>query len=169
MPATVQERAFARLYLALPVVIATLSLFWLASGIIALAAPGAAAEVLTSRGVGVGPAMVLVLGGAAVDIGLGLGVLWRRAARASAVGMAIVSVGYMFGAAILAPDLWRDPLGPMVKVLPGLVPRRSFSRSPWRTDDAMSLAFLYLPRSSAPPLLFGTGSWNRLLHGDVEP
>ncbi len=121
MPATAQERAFARLYLVLPVAIGVLSLFWLASGIIALAAPGAAAEVLTSRGMGSGPAMALVLCGAAADLALGFGILWRRAARRAASGMVVISAGYMLGAALLAPDLWLDPLGPIIKVLPQLV------------------------------------------------
>ena len=50
-PATIQERWFGRLYLAKALVIATLALFWIASGAIALTAGfEAAADHLTSRG-----------------------------------------------------------------------------------------------------------------------
>ena len=34
--------------------------------------------------------------------------------------MIVVSLGYLAGATLYAPDLWADPLGPMLKVLPGL-------------------------------------------------
>ena len=35
--------------------------------------------------------------------------------------MGILSLGYLGDSLLLAPDLWADPLGPMVKVLPGIV------------------------------------------------
>jgi hypothetical protein len=50
MPATAQERWFARLYLLLPMIVGTLALFWILSGLIALARFSAAREVLTVRG-----------------------------------------------------------------------------------------------------------------------
>lgn len=34
---------------------------------------------------------------------------------------AIVILGYMFGAAILTPDLWIEPLGALVKTGPAIV------------------------------------------------
>ena len=33
----------------------------------------------------------------------------------------LVSLIYLLGASLLTPQLWLDPLGPLVKVLPGLV------------------------------------------------
>ena len=51
LPATVQEAWFARLYLAKPLILATLALFWIASGLIALTlAFDAAAAILTAHG-----------------------------------------------------------------------------------------------------------------------
>ncbi|OWU84861.1 oxidoreductase [Oceanicola sp. 22II-s10i] len=120
MPATRQDVTYARMFLALPLAIGVLALFWLVSGLVALADPGAAAEVLTSRGTNGALAMVLVLGGAVTDIALGAAILWRRATRLAAAGMVAVSLAYMAGAALLAPDLWADPLGAMVKVIPGM-------------------------------------------------
>lgn len=120
MPATRADRLAARSYLALPVALGVLALFWLVSGLVALADTGAAEAVLKGRGTPPAPARVLVLGGALADIGLGLAILWRPAARVAALGMAGLSAAYLAGGLALAPDLWADPLGPMVKVLPGI-------------------------------------------------
>ncbi len=120
LPATRQERLFARAYWALPLAIATLSLFWCASGLIALLRPVEASSVLTARGMEAPAAMSIVLGGALADIALGLAILWRWRARQAALGMALLSAGYLAGSLALAPDLWTDPLGPMLKVLPGM-------------------------------------------------
>jgi hypothetical protein len=46
-PATVQERWFGSLYMAMPLVVATLSLFWIASGTIGLVEIGQASRHLT--------------------------------------------------------------------------------------------------------------------------
>lgn len=51
---------------------------------------------------------------------LGLAILWRPWAKRAAVGMVGLSGGYLLGSVVVAPDLWADPLGPMVKVLPGM-------------------------------------------------
>jgi len=120
LPSTQQERWFARLYLLLPLSIGVLSLFWLLSGIIGLVQAGTASEVLTARGFTANWATGFVLMGGIVDIALGLGLLIRRFARRAALGTIAVSLVYLIGAAVFAPDLWLDPLGPMVKVLPGI-------------------------------------------------
>jgi uncharacterized protein YbjT (DUF2867 family) len=121
LPATRADRLAARAYFALPVAIAVLALFWVLSGLITLAHPGAATTILTARGMSQGPASVLVLGGAAADIALGALILWRPAARLAALGMIALSLAYLAGSIVTAPDLWADPLGPMLKVLPGAV------------------------------------------------
>lgn len=121
LPATRADRLAARAYLALPLAIATLALFWTASGLIALASPTAAEAILTSRGTDSGLAGLLVRGGAIADTVLGLLILWRPRAREAALGMVALSLAYLVGSLLTAPDLWADPLGPMLKVLPGLV------------------------------------------------
>ena len=120
MPATTQDRWFARAWLAFPVAVGLLALFWTVSGLVGFWRFEAAAAVLTGRGVGPGAAALAVGLGSAVDVGLGLAILWRRWTAAVSVWMILVSLGYMAGALIVAPDLWADPLGPMVKVLPGI-------------------------------------------------
>jgi uncharacterized protein YbjT (DUF2867 family) len=121
-PATAQDRWFGRLWLLRPLLIGGLAAFWLASGAIALVRPEAAASVLTDRGFPVIPAWVFVFGGAALDLALGTLVLVRRTMPAAALGMLGVSAAYLLGGTMLAPDLWADPLGPLVKVVPAMLP-----------------------------------------------
>lgn len=120
MPATVQERWFARLYLLLPLGVGILSLVWVLTGALALARFDTAAAVLTGRGVADWLAGLAVAGGAAVDIALGLAILWRPWTRLACLAMVGVSLAYLVGGTILAPDLWADPLGPFLKILPGI-------------------------------------------------
>lgn len=118
MPATAQERWFAKAYLLLPLLVAVLAAFWTASGLIGLARMEAAMAVLTDRGVSATFAAVAVVGGSLVDLALGLGILVRPLARRAALAMTAVALAYMAGAVALAPDLWADPLGPMLKTIP---------------------------------------------------
>ncbi len=115
---TIQERWFARIYLVLPMAIAILSLFWIASGVIGLIYRDEAIAALTEHGVSASFAFASVLTGSIIDIILGLSILVRKLVRWACIGMIAVSISYMVGAIIWAPDLWVDPLGPMVKVLP---------------------------------------------------
>jgi len=121
LPATVQERWFARLWPLKPVAIGTLSAFWIASGAIGLVRYEAAAAVLIARGVDFVGADIAVALGILADLALGLAVLVRRWVRAAAGGMVLVTAGYLAGATWLAPDLWADPLGPLVKTVPAMV------------------------------------------------
>ncbi|MBX9700157.1 MAG: DoxX-like family protein, partial [Acetobacteraceae bacterium] len=121
LPATVQERWFARLWALKPLVIGMLAVFWVLSGAIGLARFEAAQVVLTARGVADLPAALAVGVGAAVDLLLGAAVLVRRWVVPAACGMLAVTAAYLLGASILAPDLWLDPLGPLVKTLPAAV------------------------------------------------
>lgn len=120
IPATRQERLFARTYLALPLAIAMLSLFWCVSGIIALANPYAAMQVMFVRDAPNWIVAPMVYGGAVADITLGLAILWRRWVKSAALGMILLAGGYIAGSVLFAPDLWTDPLGPMVKVFPSI-------------------------------------------------
>lgn len=121
LPASVQERWFARLWLLKPLIICTLSAFWLVSGLVALGRIDAAASVLDRPGLSSAASHLFVVVGALIDIGLGLAAVVRSTSRMAAVGMATLSALYLVGATMLAPPLWVDPLGPLVKVVPGLV------------------------------------------------
>lgn len=120
-PAGVQELWFARLYLLKPLVLGTLCLFWLLSGIIALLRFDASSTHLTAAGAPTALAHAITLVTSLADIALGIGVAARRYARPALGGMIALSLAYLASATVLAPGLWVDPLGPLVKVLPSIV------------------------------------------------
>ena len=120
-PAGVQERWFAVLYLLKSVVLATLALFWIVTGLIALGpAFLAGAALLQEAGAGAF-AVPAALAGALADLAIGLGIAWRRTSRLALLGGAALSVLYALAATALVPRLWLDPLGPLVKIIPILV------------------------------------------------
>jgi uncharacterized protein YbjT (DUF2867 family) len=119
IPATTQERVFGRAELVFPVLLLTLSVFWLASGAIGLLQRGAAEAVIAPR-VGADAAAWLVGTGAVVDVAIGWALLWRRYVRRAAWGSVVVALGYLAAGTWLTPELWADPLGPFVKVFPAI-------------------------------------------------
>lgn len=120
-PAAAEDRLFARMSLLMPIIIFTLSVFWLVSGIIGLWKIDRAASVLTVIGWSDQMAKLSVGFWSIVDIALGLGILVRKTAKLACWAMILVSIIYLVSAAIITPDLWIDPLGPMVKVLPAII------------------------------------------------
>lgn len=119
-PSGVQDLWFARLYLLKAPVISGLALFWLLSGLIPLLAPQqASAHFLPFMPAGAAIALTVLT--CLIDMALGATVLVRPFARRALLGMLAVSLAYLLGATALEPALWRDPLGPLVKVLPSLL------------------------------------------------
>lgn len=119
MLATMQERVFARAQLVFPVLVVTLALFWIASGVIGALQLDASASVLP-RHLDAPTRRALVLAGAGADVAIGVGVLVRPWTRAAAWAAVALSVAYLIAASLLTPHLWADPLGPLVKVFPGI-------------------------------------------------
>jgi len=120
--ATIQDKWFARLFLIKALVIASLVMFWVASGFIALVISFPATKaILASHGF----PRWLVAPFAAVtslmDIGVGVLTAFRRTCAIGLVAGILVSLGYMAGTAILTPDLWLEPLGALVKTGPAIV------------------------------------------------
>ncbi|MEZ5775199.1 MAG: DoxX-like family protein [Hyphomicrobiaceae bacterium] len=117
LPATRQERVFARLELAFPLLLVMLALFWIASGTIGLwqreAAMAVLADAMPARS-----AAAAVVGGALLDLGLGFGMLIARWHRWALVGSIALSLAYLALGTLLTPALWADPLGPFAKVVP---------------------------------------------------
>ena len=119
IPATLQERMFARAALVFPLLVLTLGLFWIVSGLIGFWQDTAAIAVLPDwlpRWLAAG----LVYGGGVVDIALGAAILTRPLTRLAAMASAAVASCYAISGAFLTPELWADPLGPMVKILPAI-------------------------------------------------
>jgi uncharacterized protein YbjT (DUF2867 family) len=119
IPSTAQERLYTRVQLALPVMVASLALFWIGSGVIALAQSDRAAAMLPA--VGFSLARMLAIAGSLADIAIGAALLWRPAARIAAVLSTLLAGAYLVAGTILAPALWGDPLGVYVKVIPVIV------------------------------------------------
>lgn len=121
LPATAQERTFARAYLLLPLAIAVLSLFWILSGLIGLVGFSAAMSVLMEAGFSEHATRAFVFSGSIADLVLGLAIMKRSWTRAACFGMISVSAVYLLAATVFVPALWLDPLGPLVKVLPSMM------------------------------------------------
>jgi hypothetical protein len=119
---TIQDKWFARLFLIKALVIASLVLFWVASGFIALVISFPATKaILVSHDF----PRWLVTPFAAVtslmDISVGVLTAFRRTCAIGLIAGICLSFGYMAGTAILTPDLWLEPLGALVKTGPAIV------------------------------------------------
>jgi uncharacterized protein YbjT (DUF2867 family) len=116
-PASVQERWFARLYFFKPAMLATLAMFWIVSGLVALGPGWEEGIDLIERARFTAPA-ALAAAGAIADLLIGAGIAVRRTARAALLAGVVLSGSYLALATALLPGLWGDPLGSLVKVLP---------------------------------------------------
>lgn len=116
--APIQDRLYAALYFLQPLVIGVTALFFIATGITSVG-PGYAigVELLERGGVGAlsGPS---VIAGGLVDIVTGLAIAWRPTARLGLWAAIALSLFYCAAGTILLPELWRDPIGPMLKIWP---------------------------------------------------
>ena len=120
--ATIQDKWFARLFLIKALVIASLVLFWTASGFISLVVSyDAAATILRSHGFPPSLIAPVTILSSLMDISIGVLIAFRRTAAIGLVAGIAVSLSYMTGAAILTPDLWIEPLGALVKTGPAIV------------------------------------------------
>jgi hypothetical protein len=120
--ASIQDKWFARLYLVKALVIASLALFWIASGSIALVISfPATTAILTSHGWPEWFAVPFAAVTSLMDISIGMLIAVRRTAAFGLVAGMLVSLGYLAGCAIFTPDLWLEPLGALVKTGPAIV------------------------------------------------
>ena len=119
---TIQDKWFARLFLAKALVIASLVLFWFVSGFLALVISyEAAANILRTHNFPerlVDPITILT---SLMDMSIGVLIAFRRTCAFGLVTGIVASLGYMAGAAILTPALWIEPLGALVKTGPAIV------------------------------------------------
>lgn len=120
-PATIQDKWFARLYLIKAIVFTVLPAFWIGTGVISLTL-GYPTGVDLMRGAGAGylsgPA---VIAGALADVAIGVAIAWRPLTRYGLYAALALSLFYIVAGTILRPDLWTEPLGPLLKIVPILV------------------------------------------------
>jgi uncharacterized protein YbjT (DUF2867 family) len=119
--ASIQDKWFARLFLVKPLIIASLALFWMASGFIALISFPATKALLLEHGFSRGLVVPFAVITSLMDISIGLLIAFRRTCAAGLIAGMVVSLGYMAGTALLTPDLWIEPLGALVKTGPAIV------------------------------------------------
>ena len=120
-PASVQERWFARLFLLKPLALVTFAGFWLMTGLVSLGPGWDRAVAVMEATPAARWAELSVIGGALVDLAIGAAMLFRRTARPALLAALATTLLYLLLGTILAPWLWADPLGPMMKVWPILV------------------------------------------------
>ena len=120
MPARVEDRLFARMSLLTPILIATLVVFWALSGLIGFIRVNEAAHVLEHVGWPRALAVASVLFWAVVDIGIAAAFAYRPWAKMACWCAIGVSLFYLAASTLFVPALWLDPLGPLIKVFPGI-------------------------------------------------
>jgi uncharacterized protein YbjT (DUF2867 family) len=117
-PAGTQDLWQARLYLVKPLVRLTLAALWLASGLLGLATP--ASSFAPDMPLPEALATALARGFGIADLALGLALLRNWRPRPIALAQIVLVLGYTIGLTLLAPSLWLDPYGGLLKNLPVL-------------------------------------------------
>jgi len=118
-PAEVQDRWHARLFFLAPLLKAVLMLMWLVSGLVGFFTGAEVAEsALAAVGLGNGWTMPIVWTTCLLDLAVAALILFdRRGTRATIVQLAVIAF-YTIALTIVSPELWLDPLGPLLKNLP---------------------------------------------------
>lgn len=120
-PASPQDRWYARLYFLKPLIFVVFPLFWIATGLISLGPGFEIGRGLMERAGAGSFAAPAVIAGAIADIVVGMAIAVRRTARAGLWGAVALTVFYVVAGTLLTPELWREPLGPLLKIWPVLV------------------------------------------------
>ena len=112
------DRWHARLAGLFPAALLSLALLWLGSGILGFLYTEAASALLVDSGMPTCLARASVISGSIADLAIALGLFWRPALPVALRASIYLALAYLAGSLALRPDLWLDPLGPMLKVLP---------------------------------------------------
>jgi hypothetical protein len=119
-PATLQDRLHARSFFAVPLLHVTLALFWILTGAFTLLPRSfaSATAMVTDAGFDASLARALVAGASVADIVLGVLFLLPGWVRRAGVAMLVLSAVYLIGLSAIAPGLWTEHFGPLLKVVP---------------------------------------------------
>lgn len=118
-PAGQADKWQARLGFTRPLARAVMGVFWVASGLIALTTGYAGAlERLAEGGFSPLVSQAILLATSVFDIALGAAMLLKWRVRLIAGIMIAGTLGYIAALSLTLPQLWADPLGPIVKVFP---------------------------------------------------
>jgi uncharacterized protein YbjT (DUF2867 family) len=119
-PATLQDRLHARSVFAIPLLQVTLAAFWILTGALTLLPESFAAATALIADASFDPAFAraVVAGASIADIAAGAAFLVPRWVRTAGVAQLVLSTIYLIGLSIVAPELWADHFGPLLKVVP---------------------------------------------------
>jgi uncharacterized protein YbjT (DUF2867 family) len=119
-PATLQDRLHARSFFAVPLLQVTISLFWILTGVLTLtpASFASATALIAGAGFSASLAKAVVVAGSIADIIVGGLFLLPNCVRRAGVAQLLLSAVYLIGLSVVAPELWADHFGPLLKVLP---------------------------------------------------
>ena len=120
-PPGVQERWFAGLYFLKPVALLVLSAFWLSTGVISLTVGWHPGVDLMRRTAVPELAEISVVAGALADLLVGILIVIKRTSYIGLLLGVAISIFYAVSGTLLLPELWGDPLGPLLKIWPILV------------------------------------------------
>jgi hypothetical protein len=110
------------MYVLKPIVFGVFGVFWIATGLISFGPGWDIGMGLMHEGGAEDPiASLAVISGASADILIGLAIVYRPTSRYGLFAALLISIAYAITGTILVPRLWRDPLGPMLKIWPVMV------------------------------------------------
>lgn len=121
-PAQMQDRWHARLFFLAPALKAVLVLMWVASALLGLFYGAAQADALV-HSLGWSPSLAdpLRIGGSVLDLGIAALLILDQRASWSTLAQLVMVVGYTLVIGFALPQLWLDPLGPLLKNIPIIV------------------------------------------------
>lgn len=121
-PAQVQDRWHARLALLKPLIWLSLVFLWAYSGVLGLVSPVEAyAGYIADLGLPENALIWLARGFGGLDLLLALAVLLHVRPKVTGLVQIAIVGGYTIGLSALSPDLWAEPLGPLLKNIPVLM------------------------------------------------
>jgi uncharacterized protein YbjT (DUF2867 family) len=119
-PATLADRLQARSAFAVPLLQITLAAFWILTGFMTLLPNSfaSATSLVTDAGFSAVFAKSLVAVASVADMVVGAAFLSPRWVRPAGLAQLILSTVYLIGLSVIAPELWIDHFGPLLKVVP---------------------------------------------------
>lgn len=120
-PAYVQDRWHARLWFLRPALTLALAVMWLGSGLLGLVNPPLhILAALRDAGLPGWLAATTAYVTSLLDLAIGGLIIAGRGDRRLALAQILIVAGYTLALTLVAPALWADPLGPLLKNLPVL-------------------------------------------------
>jgi uncharacterized protein YbjT (DUF2867 family) len=118
-PSSQADRWQARLYFLKPVLRVNIGLVWLAGGVTSLIYPRAIVDQwLAAAGLTGSAASVMLYTASILDIALGIGTISKFKIRFLGAIQIVVMAAYSIIIAVVLPEFWLHPFGPLVKNIP---------------------------------------------------